>query len=389
MTRLLTRRRFLKGLGAATVVVIGGTVWRAADEGVFNVGQGPAYEPWLNWREVNDPPLNLIRAAILAANPHNSQPWLFRVRDQQIDLFADTQRSIGTIDPFLREMYIGQGCALTNLLLAAQAEGYQPDLKLLPDVADPTHIAHVDLRPGTPVTLPLYVAIPQRHTDRAAFDTTRTIPQEQLDTLSKLAEGFSGAKLLWLTEPQVVQRFRAQTLEATRAIIDDGQQSADSFAWQRKDWRELQDKRDGLTYDAQGMGGLVTAVVKMLPALTREQIDQGWYEAMRDRQLATASTFGLILVRDPLNNAQRVNAGRLWQLLHLQMTSMGLGAQPLNQLVERCDRERQLGLEARFGTALAEIVDDDRWSALMPFRLGYPRAAPLPSPRRALQVFLL
>ena len=42
----MQRRLFLKGVGVVTVVVVDGGVWRAHDQGVFSVGQGPAYEPW-------------------------------------------------------------------------------------------------------------------------------------------------------------------------------------------------------------------------------------------------------------------------------------------------------------------------------------------------------
>jgi hypothetical protein len=50
-----------------------------------------------------------VRAAILAANPHNSQPWLFQVTPSQINLFADRLRNIGAIDPFLRSPRRGVG----------------------------------------------------------------------------------------------------------------------------------------------------------------------------------------------------------------------------------------------------------------------------------------
>src|SRR5207247_3006639 len=95
-----------------------------------------------------DGALGLLRAAILAANPHNSQPWLFRVTSERIDLFADTRRNLGAIDPYLREMYTGVGCALENLTLAARAGGYAPAVTLLPDPASTAHAARIELSPG-------------------------------------------------------------------------------------------------------------------------------------------------------------------------------------------------------------------------------------------------
>lgn len=47
---LISRRNFLKGAGVVAVLVVGGAVWRAYDQGVFSTGQGLAYEPWKNWR---------------------------------------------------------------------------------------------------------------------------------------------------------------------------------------------------------------------------------------------------------------------------------------------------------------------------------------------------
>jgi len=128
----MERRAFLRGAGIVTVLVAGGGVWRAWDQGVFGVGQGPAYEPWKNWRSASDGPLGLVRAAILAASPHNTQPWLFKVASSSIELHVDTARNTGALDPFLREQHIGLGCALENLMLAAGANGYQARATLMP-----------------------------------------------------------------------------------------------------------------------------------------------------------------------------------------------------------------------------------------------------------------
>lgn len=125
----------------------------------------------------------LVSAAILAANPHNTQPWLFEVDDDRIDLFADRSRDIRAVDPFLREMYIGLGCALESLLLSARAEGYDYGLTLAPDRSDPTHAACMDLSPGGKEVSPLHEAIPDRHTNRYAYDTSRPVLPETLDAL--------------------------------------------------------------------------------------------------------------------------------------------------------------------------------------------------------------
>jgi hypothetical protein len=129
------RRNFLKlvGNGAAVIAVgaLGVTTWRAVDQGVFSTNTGPAYVAWQDWNLPAQDHLDLVRAAILAANAHDSQPWLFKLGANNIDLYANTVRNFGTIDPFRREMYISLGCALENLLLAAHARGLAPTLTLM------------------------------------------------------------------------------------------------------------------------------------------------------------------------------------------------------------------------------------------------------------------
>ncbi|MGA8375994.1 MAG: twin-arginine translocation signal domain-containing protein, partial [Candidatus Sulfotelmatobacter sp.] len=106
----MQRRSFLKGAGIVTILVAGGAVWRAEDQGVFNVGQGPAYAPWKDWqKDASAGPLLLVRSAILAASPHNTQPWLFRVSSSRIELYADTTRNTGALDPYRREQHIALG----------------------------------------------------------------------------------------------------------------------------------------------------------------------------------------------------------------------------------------------------------------------------------------
>lgn len=385
--RKLSRRTFLRAGGALLIGVTGGGVFRAAQQGVFSVGQGAAYEPWTTWRaDMNSGALSLVRAAILASNPHNSQPWLFRVTDTQIDVFVDTTRQIGAIDPFLREMYTGVGCALENMMLAAEAEGYQTELTYMPDANDRTHAARVVLTTGAVTgsgASPLYEAIPRRRTNRMAYDTSRAVEQTVLDRLSGLNTD-TEVRVIWITDPQARQQVGEQIIAATEALNADEEQSIDSHVWWRGNWQLLQERRDGLTPDASQLPAF-SALIKMLPDSDRATSDAAFLDQTRTRHVATAMGYGLICVRDHMDNALRLRGGRIWQRIHLQATIDGLAMQPLNQIPERADREAQLNLEPRFTNVLADLVGDPNFRVLMPFRFGYPTQQPAaPAPRRGV-----
>lgn len=385
-----SRRRVLKVAGAIVVAGGGALAWRAFDQGVFSAGTGGAYDPWKAW-DARPPTglLHLVHAAILAANPHNSQPWMFKVKDDSIDVYADTRRNIGAIDPYLREMTTGMGCALENLLIAAAHIGYATNVTLLPDAGNPAHAAHIRLTSAAPAPASLYAAIPKRHTNRAPYDTSRPIPPELLTQFSALGANLPEVRVLWFSTPQERKRVGDLIVAATEAIVADRQQSADSARWFRTSWQQLQSMRDGITLDAQSLPPFINAAAKILPPLDQESADNAWLQTTRERHVATAAAFGLIAVPNARDNALRIRGGRLWQRMHLWATTKGLAMQPLNQMPERADRELQLGIEPRFGNALKELVASDNLQALMPFRVGYPTVEGKPSPRRDLQSVLV
>jgi hypothetical protein len=381
--KTLSRRSFLKLSGVTLVALVGGSVWRAVDQGVFETGRGPAYEPWVDWQDDADGPIGLVGAAILAANPHNSQPWLFRVGEKQIDLYADPSRSLGTVDPCLREKYIGLGCALENMALAARARGYAADITLLPDPADPAHAARITLTPGPVTVTELFSAIPARHTNRARYTD---LPSGALPALDALDDA-DDIRLDWLTTDEDRARFAALNLAAAEAFVADAQQSADSGRWFRQDWDDIQAKRDGITLDAQSSPAVMTVMGKLLPPLSQEENDRYWLKALR-AQVESAPAFGLICVPDRRDKPALLRAGRLYQRLHLWASASGLAMQPLNQILERIDREQSLRRASAFDADLHHLVPAGG-QVVMPFRFGTPTVESLPSPRRSVEMVSL
>jgi hypothetical protein len=380
----LTRRGVLQivgfGSGVVAVAAATGLTWRAVDGGVFSTGTGSAYDAW-DQAGAAGHPVNLVRAAILAANAHNTQPWLFSVTPDRIEVHADMSRTIGAMDPLLREQQISLGCALENLVVAGPPNGVAATVSLLPDPSDSTHVATVSLTPVAASGSALFDAIAFRHTDRGAYDTTRPVTVQQRAALSAMVD-VPDTQLVWFTTDAQKRTFSDLTIRATEAIIADPQQSADDYQWYRSNWHDVQQHRDGITIDPSGQSALIRAVSKLVPT-TQKQSNDGWLSGTRDSQLPTADAFGALAVRDPHSPLQRLRAGRIWQRMHLAATTSGLAMQPLCQIPERIDRESSAGLSPDFTNAMAAMLPADT-HAVMTFRIGHPTAAALLSPRRPI-----
>lgn len=382
-SRGIGRRAFLRGAGRVggtlALLGVGGAAWRIADQGVLVPGTGDAYAAWS--ADLSRPgPVTLISAAILAANAHDAQPWAFEVSDAAIDVHAVRSRDLGTLDPLLREMELSIGCAVENLVLAARAHGLDPRVTVRPRPGDPDRLVRVALMPGSVVRSPLFDVIGVRRTDRGTYRTDRVVDRTTRTDLMDLVDHPDTA-LVWLSSADETARFGRLTVDATAAIIADRDQARDDARWYRQDWAEIQRRKDGITLDAAGLEEPVRIASRLLPPSDIPTLHRGWLEATRDRHVATASAFGLIAVRDGMDTAQRVEAGRLYQRLHLAATADGLAMQPLNQVVERVDRERTARLDPTFGRAMAALGPVG-WDTVMPFRIGYPTRRPHAAPRR-------
>jgi hypothetical protein len=243
-------------------------------------------------------------------------------------------------------------------------------------------VARIDLTPGAADRSPLYAAIPHRHTNRFDYDVGRPISRPTLAALDALVDE-PATRIVWFAGADERQTV-AQRLAAAAAAIDaDRVQAADNGErWLRIDQNDIERHRDGLTLNAMGLSRFDLIAAKMFPTLARS--GSGGFAAMERRWAATAGAFGVVAVRDGRDLAQRLQAGRLWQRLHLWLTKAGLAAQPMNQLHERADRETQLGLTPAFGDVVRGFVGDPAWDGIFTFRLGWPTRPAPASPRRAL-----
>jgi hypothetical protein len=387
-----SRRDILRAAGATLFLALAGGKLRAADAAGRPLPEGDAYAPWALWNDpsIRNTPLALVAAGVIAANPHDTQPWLFAVSNDMIEIYADTSRNLGAMDACIRELHLGLGCAIENMLTAAGANGYAGQLETAPgsliDLTErsrPVFAARLRLqRLAEAAPDPRYAAVPLRHTNRYAYDLARDPTPDWREFARAL--GAAGEFKVLLFEAGSAQRrlFDAAVVEATEAIIADKTMIADSDRWFRASSREIDVHRDGPTLDAAGLSTFTLMFAHLFP-VSAETSHKAWLDQTRDTQLPTAPVAGLIAVRDRTDRPGAIAAGRAWQRLHLDATSRGMALQPLNQPIEMIDRERQTGAGSSWAQRVAELTGED-WQATFSFRAGFSSTAAGPSPRRRL-----
>ena len=68
--------------------------------------------------------LFMIEQATKAPSGHNTQPWLFHICEDSIEIHPDNRKTLHVVDRNRREMFVSLGCATENLCIAAGSIGY-------------------------------------------------------------------------------------------------------------------------------------------------------------------------------------------------------------------------------------------------------------------------
>jgi hypothetical protein len=302
---------------------------------------------------------SLIRAAVMAPSSHNTQPWLFRLAGDVIDLLADRTRALPVNDPDDRELTVSCGCALFNLRVAAAAAGQQARVQAFPDANNTDLLARVTIeRTGAPlVDATLNDAIAARRTYRERFSATPP-DSTALRSLVDAAQA-EGASLHILDSDG--QR------AAAAALVAEG----DAVQWANPSWRR--ELAAWMHPRRRGDGLVLPALAIPVAQIVVRTFDMGHGVAAKDRQLADESPVLTVLSTAGDTSADWLAAGQALQRLLLVGVQHGLQASYLNQPVQVASlRPKLQQLSGRPGCAQLLL------------RIGTPTKALPAAPRREL-----
>jgi nitroreductase len=309
----------------------------------------------------------LLRYAILAPSSHNTQPWMFDIQDNTIDVYADLSRNLEVTDPDNRQLIIACGCALFHLKVAMEHFGHRAEVQRFPDPDNPELLARVVVGPqcfSDDHNEMLFAAITERRTYRQLFRSDPIPPEITLD-LSAAAYAESS----WL---QFVE-FRNQREHLADLIAkgDRKQWASTDFRRELARWVHGSSNQEDAGIPSSSMNH--DDILSTAEASTLRTFDLGNGKAAMDHDIARHSP-GLCVIGSDLDNPSAwLETGEALEHVLLLARHHHIYASFLDQPIEVP--------ELRSG--LARLIGKDGFPQII-LRLGYGSHVK-PTPRRSVQ----
>ncbi len=263
-----------------------------------------------------------IRYATLAANSHNTQPWLFSANATRVVIAPDLTRRCPAVDPDDHHLFASLGCAAENFVLAAAAMG----LKAAPSLSGDT--ITVALEPSPTVSSALVGAIPRRQCTRARYSGEP--PATEHLRLLEAAGREPGISLILITDRVKIARVVEYVIEGNTAQMRDKAFMDELKSWIRFSDADAVATRDGLSARASDNPVLPSWIAR--PMLRFVMTESGESKKYRDHIESSAGV--AVFVSDADDKAHWIAAGRACQRFHLQAMALGLTCAHINQPTE-------------------------------------------------------
>jgi nitroreductase len=293
----------------------------------------------------------LLSYAILAPSSHNSQPWKFNVSGDEIRLYADKSKWLKVADADQRELYISLGCALENLLVAAEHFGYGHNVTYLP--GDEDLVAIVELTPdGLPSrSSSLFDAILTRHTNRKPYEDM-AVQENALQNLSNLSAG-SDLQIYLTSDPKTITDFGDLVVQADKIQYGSPDYRSELGFWL-----------------GQGVMG-PTEIQAKLAQLYVVLLDAGSGQMEKDEELINSTPVIGFISSEENDRISQIKAGQLFERLWLAAEAEGLRVHPMSQALEVPETKVEL----------AKLLPVTEFYPQQAFRLGYAEAEEAHTPR--------
>lgn len=294
--------------------------------------------------------LFMIENAIKAPSGHNTQPWLFKICDSEIDICPDFTKSLPVVDPDNRELFISLGCATENLCIAASHKGYRGDVTIMDNGVIKIMLSQDSMNMASS----LYPQIPIRQTNRSIYNG-KIIPEDSIALLKSVgAEASIGVYFVKNGTPEY-QVISEMVYRGNSVQMSDKNFKEELRQWMRYNKKHQNATKDGLSYAVFGAPNIPRFIAK--PIITRAINEKS--QNKNDRKRIESSSHFILLTTSSNTVEQWINLGRTLERILLKATEMGISHAYLNQPNEvselSLEMAQRLGISNEYPTVLIRI----------------------------------
>jgi len=313
--------------------------------------------------------LFMIEQAVKAPSGHNTQPWLFRINESNIEIHPNYEKTLPVVDPDNRELFISLGCAAENLCITATEKGYKPEV----NITDKGSII-ISLARNTSIEAdPLFKQIAFRQTNRSLYNR-KLISQDTIEILKGMPKE-PGINIYYYRNGS--PEFDSIANYIIRGNIQQMQDEAfrkELKSWMRFNKKHQDETNDGLSYAVFGAPNLPKFIVKpiMSKALNAKRQNNGDVKKIR-----SSSHFVLFTIKSNTLH-EWINLGRALEHFLLKSTESGIIHAYMNQPNELKDLSNEMAKSLYLTKEYPVIL----------LRLGYGKTMPY-SKRKNIQAVIL
>ncbi|WP_375750140.1 hypothetical protein [Vibrio sp. HN007] len=347
--------------------------------------------------------LELISYGITASSPDNSEPFKFKLSDNEIELRLDPKYLGMFFDAKCYASLLGCGGVIENIRLRASTMGYRT--LVTKHVLDKPlyRVAQLQFEPCEDSEDPLASAILKRCTHRGFYERDKTIPFDLIAGIEQSVEPLSGARVHWFEGGQRDEITRIIT--TTDRIRYTHKSLHDDFYSKLRYGDQIEKSSDGLASDTLGLESMFTYTLPLLKpwpvANFLNLIGMHYFMAFRGAKvpLENANRIGALIVpkeADELEQGMTLN--RLWLAVNKNegVHFQPFGAFPLliyrmKELNGEGFNEQQKQFLQTYIQQLEELIEaqPDKERVVILFRIGYARPPRAFSRRRPVESFLI
>src|SRR6185369_16047702 len=311
------------------------------------------------------------RFGILAANLHNTQPWLFDVNKERLSIFTNPQYQLSGGDPDGNNIYITVGCCIANIEVVASFFNFKTDITVSKKENNSFCILSfkpTTIRDKTLTHLAPYIT--KRYSNKRPY-LHKEIEKHKKEILKKIT--IDGVRALYIDEKSTISKIARVHEQAVKGV------ASKKFTGELSQWvtGNNSQRADGMPGFVEGFSSPMALLGKFLlryfPKIIVAII------AKKNGRVLNGSPLVGVIISDKMSQQKAINIGRLYQRIGLTSASLGIQCTPMHAVIEDKKNVRKL----------IDVLLLKKQKPRFVLRFGYSNNKPYHTPRRSLDTFYL